>query len=255
MRSFISTTLTAKPMQPGRKSRFAPESSDLPEKLEERFLRQVFCFGGIAHHPQTERIDPAAVQTVQAFKSRRIALLGEPDRFCLRQFPSVRFVSFGPRYPSGRIHTVRCVARSLSCTCRALACCDSAKVRRMACAAPCESLRLGCIRRHGKHLIILAGFAGNVQPEESKGYCQAGAARCDLRVRQEHGLAVPGVGEVVNQKFSQFRRARLPQVAMGASGDAGEASSAQSRNVVGRQDARRRDFKTTSDSRRQVLKS
>ena len=75
-------------MQPGRKRRLAPESGNLPEELEERFLRQILCLGRISHHPQTERIDPPVMQSVEAFKSRRIALLGEPDRFRFRQFAS-----------------------------------------------------------------------------------------------------------------------------------------------------------------------
>jgi hypothetical protein len=51
-------------VQPGRKSRIAAKAPDLPKNLQEDLLREVFGLGRVADHPQTERIDPAAVLLV-----------------------------------------------------------------------------------------------------------------------------------------------------------------------------------------------
>src|ERR1700730_6536432 len=43
-------------MQPGGKRRLPPEGRDLTKKLQKSFLRKVFGFRCVSHHPQAERI-------------------------------------------------------------------------------------------------------------------------------------------------------------------------------------------------------
>jgi hypothetical protein len=72
-------------MQPSGEGRFTPKRGDLAKQLQERFLSQVFRFGRIAHHTQTQSVYAAVVQAIDALKRRRIALLGQADSICLRQ--------------------------------------------------------------------------------------------------------------------------------------------------------------------------
>src|SRR5580658_3624733 len=74
-------------MQPRGKCRLSPKSGDFTEELKERFLSKILSLGRISHHPQAQRVHATAVQSVETFESRRIALLGEPDRFRFRHFP------------------------------------------------------------------------------------------------------------------------------------------------------------------------
>ena len=71
-------------MKPGRKRGLTPESRDLAKQLQEGFLGKILRFGCVPYHPQAQRVDPAVMEPIQALKSNRIALLGEPDRIRFR---------------------------------------------------------------------------------------------------------------------------------------------------------------------------
>jgi len=77
-----------KAVKPCGKRRLAAKCGDLSEELEERFLRQILCLGRIPHHSKAQRIHSAAVQLIQTFEGRRIALLGKPDRLGFRNVPT-----------------------------------------------------------------------------------------------------------------------------------------------------------------------
>ena len=79
--------IDAEPMQPSRKCRFSPESPDLAIKLQESFLREIFRFGRIRGHPQTERIDPPLVPIIEGLEGFFIPLPGS--------FDGLGFVEFG----------------------------------------------------------------------------------------------------------------------------------------------------------------
>ena len=74
--------IDGEPMEPGREAGLSAEGVDLAEQLQEGILGQVFGFGGIAHHAQTERIYAAAVQFIEAFERGCVTLLRESD--CVR---------------------------------------------------------------------------------------------------------------------------------------------------------------------------
>ena len=180
-------------MQPGRKRRLAPESGNLAEKLEERFLRQILCFGGIAHHPQTERIDPPVVQSVEAFKSRRVALLGESDGFCFRQL--ARFGSSRSGHATRRGASLIAMRRPVPEV--VLVVLYPQRKRQLKGSAGC--LRLPDLTKsfaRSIRLIILAGFEGNVQrPAQSPRRLSAigpsgkTAGTCSLDETQTHWQA------------------------------------------------------------------
>jgi hypothetical protein len=67
-------------MQPCGKRRLTPEGRDLTEKLQKSFLRKIFGFRRVPHHPQAERVHPPVMQPVDALKSLGVALLCPSDR-------------------------------------------------------------------------------------------------------------------------------------------------------------------------------
>ncbi len=66
-------------MQPSGKRRLTPEGPDLTKKLQKSFLRKVFCFRRVSHHPQAERVNAPIMQPIDAFKSLGVALLCPSD--------------------------------------------------------------------------------------------------------------------------------------------------------------------------------
>jgi hypothetical protein len=68
------------PVEPGRETRIAAESSDLPEDLEEYLLRQVVRLRHILQHSQTEVIYVLAMSLVEALKRCGIAPLCAGNR-------------------------------------------------------------------------------------------------------------------------------------------------------------------------------
>src|SRR5262249_38533164 len=54
---------------------------DLTKQLQKSFLRKVLSGGGIARHPQAQRIHTTLMQVVEDFESLRITLLG--PLYCL----------------------------------------------------------------------------------------------------------------------------------------------------------------------------
>src|SRR5205085_12616508 len=60
-------------MQPSRKSRLAAKTADLAIELDESFLRQVFRFGHVTRHTQTQRIDPSVMPLVEFLKGCHVA--------------------------------------------------------------------------------------------------------------------------------------------------------------------------------------
>jgi hypothetical protein len=68
-------------VKPGGKGRLSPEGGDLAVELQERFLGQVLCVGGVSHHPQAQGVYAPAMQPVDALKSSGITLLCPSDRF------------------------------------------------------------------------------------------------------------------------------------------------------------------------------
>src|SRR6202043_2755716 len=86
-------------MQPRRKRRLGPKGTDLAKQLQERFLSQIFGLRRIpSHHPQTQSVYAAAVQFVEPFESRRIALLGSSNYFRLRQVRHFRLSGIHLRF-------------------------------------------------------------------------------------------------------------------------------------------------------------
>src|SRR5579859_2321805 len=70
-------------MQPRRKRRFPAESRDLAVELQERLLRKVFGFSGIARHPETKGIYPPFVESIEIFESNGVAGFRLLDRLGL----------------------------------------------------------------------------------------------------------------------------------------------------------------------------
>src|SRR5215470_2299002 len=68
-------------MQPGGKCRLTPKGADFPEELKKSLLHQVFRVRRIIHHPEAQRVNPAAVHLIQKLKCSCVACLGQPDSF------------------------------------------------------------------------------------------------------------------------------------------------------------------------------
>src|SRR2546421_12921281 len=88
-------------MQPGRERRLAAEASDLSEKLNEDFLRQVFRFDHVAGHPQTERVTAPIVPLIKLLEGFHVAFGG-----LLRQLVigRSRFLSVSSSHSFARAH-------------------------------------------------------------------------------------------------------------------------------------------------------
>jgi hypothetical protein len=69
-------------MKPGGKCRLSAEGCDLTKKLQKSFLRKIFRFRCISHHPQTERVHTPVMQPVNALKGLGVALLRPPNGLC-----------------------------------------------------------------------------------------------------------------------------------------------------------------------------
>jgi len=69
-------------MQPRGKRRLTPEGPYLTKELQKGFLRKIFRFRRVSHHPKAESVNAPTMQSVDAFKSLGVALLCLPD--CLR---------------------------------------------------------------------------------------------------------------------------------------------------------------------------
>src|SRR5216684_6839783 len=89
-------------VQPCRECRVATKRLDPAEYPQERFLSQILGFGRVSYHAQAQRVNMAAVLTINAFERRGIAFLSFVDGSCLQlKVTSVR------RFACGMIHTFR----------------------------------------------------------------------------------------------------------------------------------------------------
>jgi len=67
------------PVQPGGEGRFAAKGVDFAEQEQKGFLSEVFCADHIPNHPQAYCIYAWAMQPVQIFKHRLVAILRSLD--------------------------------------------------------------------------------------------------------------------------------------------------------------------------------
>ena len=70
-------------MQPGGESRVAAKGSDLAMELKEGLLGEIFGFGNVADHAQTQGINASLVEGVKMGKGVVVAGLGAGKHFCI----------------------------------------------------------------------------------------------------------------------------------------------------------------------------
>ncbi len=63
-------------VEPGSKSRFAPETTDFSKELNEDLLCEIFGLRNVSGHSQTERVDATIVTLVKLFESNHVAIGG-----------------------------------------------------------------------------------------------------------------------------------------------------------------------------------